>query len=226
MDPEKKVRLERQLGLLFETAKRSLLVVEELSEEIRQELHGFESDINAGKDIGQRAVAPLVRAVSFVDFSYRFLECLRFMPFISRRAPEIRALETALRTIEPARHYFEHMRGEFADGFEIDYPLLGAFSWANGMTAYTLSLSQPGAASVPTIALDTHTMKWVSEHVFIVQHAYVDLDSIPIAMRSAMEWLLTFIRASDPSHMELKWGNTFAVRAAFSLTPHRDPKSE
>lgn len=219
MDEAKKAKLDRRFALLFETAKRSLLAADNLAKRITADLESFEPDIDAGTDIGERAVPALMNSVAFVDFAFRFNEVVDSLPFIRKDTPEIKKLGVALKPVEDSRHHLQHMRGDLSSNEEIDYPLLGALSWVNGMTTYSISFSQPGSASFPSIVFDTHELKWVMTHAFVVKHVYIDIDLTLAEMHAAYAWICSVITSSDPSLMELKWGGTLAIAGRFEFRP-------
>ena len=219
MNEDKRARLNLRFALLFETAKRSLLAADLLVCQIIKELEGLKSDIESRIDIGERAIPSLMAAVAFVDFAFRFNEAIRSLPFIKKDTPEIKRLVSSLKPVEDSRHYLQHMRGDLSEDIDIDYPILGALSWVKEMTVYSLSFSQPGTASSPCVVFDTQEAKWISNHVFIVKHTYIDLDSTLAEMHSAFQWICRVVSSSDPTLMQLKWGSTYALAVKFDLRP-------
>lgn len=215
MNEDKKAQQERRFLLLFETAKRSLLAADSLVKQVLADLKSFEPDIEARIDIGDRAVPTLINAIAFVDFAFRFGQVVANLPFIRRDHPAMKKLATELKPAEKSRHHLQHLRNELSQDETIDYPLLGALSWVNGITTYTVSFSQPGPSSIPSVVFDTKKMEWVSTHTFVVKHVYVDLDRTLAEMHSAFDWIRSGLVSSDPNFTDLKWGPTYAMAIKF-----------
>lgn len=197
--------------LLFEAAKRSLLAAEMLLQRLAAEVAGLSKDIDQSVDIQDRAVQPLLSAVAFIDFAHRFGSVVDSLPLISKKAPALRKLRTALRPVEAARNHLQHMRGDLSSNANIDYPILGSLSWAHESSSYTIFLSQPTKADTFSIAYDIQSQCWAARHQYTVKNATIDLDAVLAEMRNMYDWIVQAITFSDPSFAELKWGKTQSI---------------
>lgn len=219
IEEAKKNSIDRKFTLLFETAKRSILAAEILLERITSDLSGFEQEIESEIDIGEKAIYPLLSAVAFVDFAYRYIHTLDALPYIKKDSPQMNRLRKALKPIEESRHYLQHMRGDLSANEVIDYPLLGALTWSNGPSVYLISFSQSGSTSTPTMPFDRKKGVWISKHVYTVKHVEIDLDSILFEMKTAFDWINTLVSSTDPRVMEMSWGKTIAMSVRVDFKP-------
>jgi hypothetical protein len=194
--------------LLFETAKRSLLAAEMLLHQMSTDLAALEGDIDRSIDVEERAISPLLSAVAFIDFAHRFGSVVDALPLINKGSQEVRRLRKTLKPVENARNHLQHMRGDLSSNAKIDYPLLGALSWANGSVGYTIFLSQPTNANAFTLAYNFDSGCWEAQHQYTVKDAIIDLDGVLREMHIAYDWIVSVLEFSDPTFAELKWGKT------------------
>ena len=202
---------QEKFTLLFETAKRSLLAATLLSDRISHDLAALEPQINRGDNIESGAISPLLSAVAFIDFAHRFGSVVDALPLINKKAPELRLLRAALRTTETARNHLQHMRGDLSSNAEIDYPILGSISWANGISSYTLFLSQPTKTDTHSLVYDTHENRWVAQRQYTVKGAAIDIDATLREMNAAYKWIVSISQFPSPDIAKLEWGGSLAL---------------
>jgi hypothetical protein len=157
-----------KFALLFETARRSLLATDLILSRLKEELSALEPEIQSGVDIQGKAASPLLAAVALIDFSHRFGSVVDALPLINKKTIELRLLREALESVEIARNHLQHMRGDLSASSVVDYPLLGAISWANGNSGYTICMSQPQTTDILSLAYDTHNMCWATSLQYTV----------------------------------------------------------
>jgi hypothetical protein len=202
---------------LFEAAKRSLLAAEPLQKRLAADLLSFEQDLRSGIDIADRASAPLLSAISFVDFAHRFGSPVDALPRINKKSAEIRRLKEALTPIEKARNHLQHLRGDLSSDAEINYSLLGELCWTNGDTAYFIALTDPHSVSHTSIAFDTLERRWTAKHRYSVKNSWIDIDPIARVMRDTLDWISSKVTFSDESFGKLEWGKTLAGAIRVSI---------
>lgn len=202
---------EQKFVLLFEAVKRSFLAAQELQRHLAADLLSFEQDILSGIEIGERAISPLLAAISFVDFAHRFGSLVDSLPLLNKRAPEIRRLRSSLVVVEKARNHLQHLRGDLSSNDEINYALLGELCWTNQNVVFLLSLTQPSSVERASISFDVHNKRWTAKHRYIVKDVWVDFDPTLAEMRGAFEWISTKVTFGDPEFSSLTWGKTLAV---------------
>jgi hypothetical protein len=199
--------------------KRSLLAPDMLLQRLASEASALESAIDLRINIEGRAAWPLLSAVAFVDFAYRFGSIVDSLPLINKRAPEIRRLRAALAEVEKARNHLQHMRGDLSSNDDIKYPVLSAVAWASGQSSYTIFMSQPTTpADAHSLVYDRQERCWVAKHQYTVKDATINLDAVLSEMRGTYKWIVSAVQLSDSEFMKLKWGEThvfcFQVQSA------------
>jgi hypothetical protein len=206
--------------LLFEAVKRSLLAAQTLQQRLASDLAALESDILAGLEINERAVSPLLSAVSFVDFSHRFGSLVESLPLLRKGTPELRKLKAVLAPVEVARNHLQHLRGrtELSSNEEISFAVLGALTWTHGENAFIIAFTQPGKLEQASISYDSVEQRWTAKHRFSVKNALVDPDSILAEMERFYHWLAGKVTFSEPEFGELKWGKPLAVAIRFTIS--------
>jgi hypothetical protein len=209
---------EQKFVLLFEAVKRSLLSAEILHQRLATDLAALESDLNGGVEIGERAVSPLLSAVSFVDFAHRFASLVDSLPLIKKSAPELRQLKAVIAPVEIARNHLQHMRGDLSSNEEIKYPILGSLAWTTGNAAFTIAFTQPTDLEHFSIAYNSFNNRWTAKHRFSVKDAWVDLDPILAEMHRVFAWITGKVQFNDPEFGQLKWGATQAFAFRMSTT--------
>jgi hypothetical protein len=216
--PSSARRPEEKFVLLFEAAKRSLLATQRLFQRLIQDLAELEPELDQGVDVGEKAVSPLLSAVTFVDFAHRYGAIVDALPLLRKSSPELRKLRVALSTVEIARNHLQHMRGDLSSDDEIDYPLLGSLSWTRGDAGYLLAFSQPTAKmNQYSIAYDSENRCWTAKHVYRVKDTAIDLDLVLGEMGAAYSWIVGKVRFSIPDLASLKWGATQGVAFRFRV---------
>src|SRR5580698_5383766 len=130
---------EEKFSLLFEALRRSLLAAQVLQKRLADDLASLESDMLAKLEINERAVSPLLSAVSFVDFAHRFGSLVEALPLLKKKQPELRQLKAALVQIEVARNHLQHLRGDLSQNQEVTFAVLGSLAWTNGDHAFTIA---------------------------------------------------------------------------------------
>ena len=195
---------------LFEAAKRSLLAAEELRRRLEADLHALESDLLIGIDVGERAIAPLLSAISFVDFAHRFGSLVDALPLINKKSAEMRRLQESSVPVEKARHHLQHLRRDLSADGEIKYALLGELGWTNGDAAFSIALTDPHAVEHLSIALDTRDGTWTAKHGYSIKNIWIDVDPICTTMRDTFKWIASQVKFSDETFGKIQWGKTFA----------------
>lgn len=208
---------QEKFSLLFETTRRSLLASDLILDRLTSELSALESDINQNIDVREGAALPLLTAVALIDFSHRFGSVVDALPLVNKKSVELRALREALEPVETARNHLQHMRGDLSSNEPIDYPLLGALSWANGRSSYTICMSQPQKADVQSLAYDTHNLCWATTLQYTVKNTAIDIPRITSSMHRTYDWIVSSVDCLAPAQSSLAWGGTLAFRFHVNL---------
>lgn len=201
---------QEKFALLFETARRSLLASDLIVDRLTAELSALEGDINQNIDVRDRAASPLLAAVALIDFSHRFGSVVDALPLVSKKSVQLRALREALEPVETARNHLQHMRGDLSSSAPIDYPILGALSWANGSSSYTICMSQPQKSDIQSLAYDTHNLCWATTQQYTVKNTAIDIPRVTSSMHRAYDWVVSSVDFLDCSQSSLAWGGTLA----------------
>jgi len=201
--------------LILEAVKRSLLSAEILLRNVYAELDGIAQDVDAKRPIDDRAAAPLISCLGFIDFAFRFKSLMDALPLVSAKHPQMIRLMSALASVESARHHLQHLRGELSTNDAIEYPILGSISWVTNNAVYSMCLGTPiGTARFASISYDRENRQWTAAHLYAVRDAVVDTDMVIEEMRKAFNWLASAIFPPEPSLQELKWGATIVLKMA------------
>jgi len=218
--------------LIWEALKRSLLSAEILLKNTYAELDGIARDIDAGKVIEDRAAAPLISCLGFIDFAFRFKSLMDNLPMVSNRRPDMVRVQQALESVEEARHRIQHLRGELGTNEPVDYPILGSISWMAGNGVYSMALGTPiGKVEWPSLVFDRQQGKWTAAHIYKLKNAVVDLDVVIAEMRAAYNSVADSMTSPHPESDEfkalkaLKWGTTFALKMQIGA-PTQAPATE
>jgi hypothetical protein len=219
---------QQKFPLLFEAVKRSLLASQTLQRRIACDLAALESDLLAGLEINERAVSPLLSAVSFVDFAHRFGSLAESLPLIKKGTPELRKLKAVLAPVEVARNHLQHLREgkELSSNEKISFAVLGALTWTHGDSVFLISFTQPGKLEQASIAYDTVGQCWTAKHRFSVKNAWVDPDTILSEMECFFHWLTGKVTFSDPEFAQLQWGKPIAVTVRMTITRTPPPPNK
>jgi hypothetical protein len=201
---------EEKFTLVFEAAKRSLLIYTRLHARLMADLRTAEEIINSNGSVKEHAADALISAVAMVDFAYRYGQLIDALPLISNRHAPLRALAAALESVEGARHHLQHMRRELMSAEPIDYPILGSLAWADGVQSFSMSFSHPGAQQVGLV-WDTQARRYVRQLEYMVRNAHVDLNAVHEAMNSAYAWLAASIQTTPANFKDLEWGDSLGV---------------
>jgi hypothetical protein len=195
--------------LVFEAAKRSLLVYERLRVRLMADLHSIEPMILARQSVTEKAADVLISAVAMVDFAYRYGQLVDALPLVNKKESAIRRLTGALGPVERARHHLQHMRGDLMTATAIEYPILGSIAWGAARQSFLLSFSHPGATQ-PGLIWDREEEKFVSCLEYTVKDAFIDFDAVYFAMKDAFDWLAALIDSPAPL-AEYAWGEALGV---------------
>lgn len=174
------------------------------------ELSALESDINQNVDVKDRAASPLLAAVAFIDFAHRFGSVVDALPLINKKSIELRALHEALVSVETARNHLQHMRGDLSSNEPIDYPLLGALSWAHSDSSYTICMSQPQKSDIQSMAYDTHNKCWATAYQYTVKNTSIDIPRVASSMHRAYTHITSSVDFIDSAQATLEWGGTIS----------------
>jgi hypothetical protein len=208
---------QEKFTLLFEAAKRSLLIADTLHARLLSSLADLEDDISKEVDVGARAALPFMDAISLVDFCHRFGALFDALPLINKKELIPRKLQSHLASVEVARNYLQHIRGDLTTNAGIKYPILGALLWSKGRRTFTIQFSQSYETEVVTVPFDMQERRWASGVQYRAKETYVDLSAAVAAMHASFQWLTSQIQTDDQSVVELSWGKTVAVSAAVSF---------
>jgi hypothetical protein len=204
--------LDEKLHALFEAARRSLYVAELTAKRLYFELAQLEPDIDNQRDIGERAIIPLITAVGFVDFSHRYGSIMDALPRISKKAAEMKALSSVLKPVEHARNHLQHMRNDLSSNERLDYPILGSLSWIGSGACYSMIAAQPYSSEITTIAYNLEGRFWATACKYTVKRSDIYVPETLNQMKITYDWLTSLMEFSDPSELELKWGRTESFR--------------
>jgi len=202
----------QKVTLLFELAKRSLLICRDSLKRLSRDLEDLEEDIELKIDVSVRAISPLVSAMTFIDFAHRFGDAVDQIPRVKKNTLEARRLKDVLMSVNAARNHLQHLRGDLSTSDEITYPLLGNLAWSHDAVSFTLCLSQPGTGELPSMAIGPNG--WVARHQYSLMDKPVDLDFVLATMEDTYSWIASCIEFKNSSFTSLRWGATqaFALR--------------
>jgi hypothetical protein len=209
---------QEKFSLLFEAAKRSLLIANTLHERVLTSLSTLEDDITREVDVGARAAPPFMDAISLIDFCHRFGALFDALPLINKKELVPRKLQSHLASVEVARNYLQHIRGDLTTNAGITYPILGALLWSKGRRTFTLQFSQSYETEAVTMPFDMQERRWTSGLQYRAKETYVDLSAAVAAMNTAYQWLTSQIQTDDRSVVDLAWGKTVAISAVVTFS--------
>ena len=154
---------DKKFLLLFEAAKRSLLMADIIFNRINSEILKLEPLIDQSLQVGDKAATILIDCVAFIDFSHRFGEVVDQLPLINKKMFQIVALKKKLYKVGIVRNHLQHLRGDLSKNIPIRFPILGYFKWVNNQTCYIIAMSQPFEQDFTSIVYDTELKKWVGK---------------------------------------------------------------
>jgi hypothetical protein len=194
---------------LFEAAKRSLLIFDRMHARLWSDLRQMEPMILERQPIDELVQDALIAAVTLVDFAHRFAQLIDALPYVNKRAPHVRALGEQIAAVEEARHHLQHLRGDLGGTAPINYPILGAVGWVNGLDAFLVSFSQAGAEQFSPV-FDRFEGRYVRQLEYSVRDKIVDIDGAHAAMHRVFDWIAASIQTTPEDFKQLKWASTFA----------------
>jgi len=173
-----KRKAEEKNVVLFDTAKRCLLIMDHLYAELKRMTSETEVAVIANAPSGN-AVELYVTALSLVDYFHRFREIISAMTVIRKDARELKKFKSTVKPVTNCRNYLQHMRNDLMKNDAIDYPILGAISWASGNRTYTVFSSQQMSQGVriPGITYDRHEKAYAFKYMLVVGRYEVRLDT-------------------------------------------------
>jgi len=204
---------------LYDTAKKCLLIVDRLYEQIEKTtLLAVEpakieaADSSVVTDI-------YIAALGLVDYLHRFHQVVRAMPLLRNDLPELRRLNGAFVAVQNCRNYLQHMRGDLMANDPITYPILGAISWIYEDRNYTLFSNQPTpSCSAPGIAYDLFAERYICKYQVLVGGHEVRLDIVYAAAKEFWVWLEKAVVIQPPHIKDYAWGKPAIINSAFTKT--------
>jgi hypothetical protein len=201
---------------LFDTAKRCLLIVDQLYADLTKQLDAL-AEFDAGKQDQATVVRLFVSAHGLIDFIHRYSEVIQAMPLLSKKRAEVKSLLHICKPVSECRNYVQHIRNHLMSDETIDYPILGSISWIKGERDYVLFPNQATAGhKTPGIAYDTWQKKYVCKYQLSISSYQLKLDLIYNEVKQFWKWL-SFISHIEPAIIkEYDWGGAAIVYSQFT----------
>lgn len=202
---------EEKFLLLFEAAKRSLILADLFVTNLKDQLKSFEHLIDASNLSGDKIAISLFSAMSFVDSAHRFYSVIDSIPYLNKKTVKIRTLREKMKCVEDVRNYLQHMRNDLSSNQGIIFSIFGSLSWISSGSCYTISLSQPGKSECKSIQYDTFERKWATTYQYEVNGQLIFLEEIVEEMKKSYEYISGLVEFSDPDFSKLSWGQSIAI---------------
>jgi hypothetical protein len=142
----------------------------------------------------EQVVSALLDAWALIDMCHRARELVQKL---WRKLPGVQVFLRSTAHIEELRHYVQHFHTGIPKIPSSWTPLWGALSWVptqEPTTCYTIFTGNLLAGlQAPSIAYDTHELRFASEIVLYVGTAQADLPSIATQMRKVRDCLLDWV---------------------------------
>lgn len=210
-----KEKVNEKFVILYDTAKKCLLIVDHLFSALEQSTLQAEDSVKVTEN---NSVVPeiYISALGLIDFFHRFNEIISTMPLISKKQPELKSLSKALKPVKDCRNYLQHMRGDLMKNESISYPILGAISWTHEGRNYVLSSSQPTKNfSMPCIVFDTFENKYICKYQLVIGGHEIQLDTVYNEIKLFWAWLENSV-VMTPSHLkDYTWGKPRILYSEF-----------
>ena len=103
----------QKFAVLFDTAKRCLIVLNSIFAELQQSLQSI-SESDDGSKQKPLAIKIYTGIFAFIDFSDRFLDIVDAMPLLSKRRLEVRTLYKEAAALGECRNYMQHIRNHLS----------------------------------------------------------------------------------------------------------------
>jgi hypothetical protein len=174
---------------LYDTAKKCLLILDHLYSNFERAtlLATDTSKVEADSSI---VTESYITALGLVDYLHRFYEIVRAMPLLRKDQRELKKLKEALIPVRNCRNYLQHMHDDLMSNDSINYPILGAISWIHEDRNYNLFSDQATESySVPGIAYDRFSEKYICKYQLTVGGHEIQLDVVYTQVKSFWIWL-------------------------------------
>jgi hypothetical protein len=150
---------------------------------------------------------------AIVDEVFRLREVSQNTPFLKKKKfREVRKFLEIARSVEPLRHYIQHLKESIRKIDANALPLWGSISWQSSkdeLTSFTLIPGTlMGSMSAPTLTFDTHTSSFVERIALHTNAGVVDIHRLCEATAEFERFMSTWL-------LNLNWGNDF------NYTPNR-----
>lgn len=151
----------------------------------------------ASQEAEEQVVSALLDAWSIIDMCHRARELVQATPGLSQKLPGIQVFLRGTSHIEDLRHYVQHFRKGIPNVPTSWTPLWGGLSWIPTQEPTTCYIIFTGnllkGLQTPSVAYDTHELRFAADIVLYVGTAQVDLLSAAIQMSNLRDCLLAWV---------------------------------
>jgi len=191
---------------LFDTAKRCLLIIDQLYADFTQGLDSLTE--NDGEKQDQSKIIRLYAcAHGLIDFCHRYMQVIEAMPLLSKKRVEVKKLVEMCSEVTECRNYIQHIRNHLMSDDRIDYPILGSISWIKEDRNYVLFPNQATQGhSIYGITYDTWNKKYVCKYQITISKYQLRIDLIYNELKKFWEWLSSVSQIEPASVKEYQWG--------------------
>lgn len=209
------LNIQNKFVILFDTAKKCLLILDRLYIDFEKDILRISDNITIEKDPSS-IIEIYISALGLIDYFHRYQQIISAMPLIRKDQPEIRKLNKALEPVKECRNYLQHMREDLMKIDPISYPILGAISWIHNGRNYMLFSNQPTQdISSPSIIYDTWTDTYVCKYLIVVGGHEIRVDSVYTETKEFWEWLQKAVQIELTHIKEYVWGEPKIISAEF-----------
>jgi hypothetical protein len=185
---------------LFELLKRSYIASRMVDDELSRRLSKI-LELPAGEEQDIHATSACISATGFVDYSARFREIARLLPFISKKAKIMTDYMSATEGVTVARNYLQHINQDLSNQPELPIPTLGSISWIHEDSCHVLALDQMTDYGFASTSYDTHLKRWISQREYHIGGVVICFHTTLDAMKTFLE---SIIEGLEPDSKELK----------------------
>lgn len=204
---------------LYDTAKKCLLIVDRLYEQIEKTTILAVEPTKIESTNSSVVIDIYIAALGLVDYLHRFHQVVHAMPLLRNDLPELRRLNESFVAVQNCRNYLQHMRGDLMANDPLTYPILGAISWIHEDRNYILFSSQPTAScGAPGIVYDRFDEKYICKYQVVVGGHEVRLDTVYAAAKEFWAWLEKAVLIEPPHIKDYLWGKPAIINSAFIKT--------
>ncbi len=209
-----------RFATLYDTAKRCLLVLDQLYSELGTNLEKL-AEHNQTALESQITVKLYSGIFSIIDFAHRFIQIIDSMPLLSKKQSEVKKLYEDTRGVVLCRNYVQHIRNHLSKTESINFPILGSISWIHKNKNYVLFPTQlTERYEMAGIAYDLKEMKYVCNYQFTIGTQTIALDPLYNAMKVFWGWLSGVAHITPTEVMNYEWGRPNIIVSEFSSDPN------